>query len=485
MKYHKIVLNRGFIGREAELSLLQELASGEEASIAVIHGRRRVGKTELVEQALREHNILKFEGREGQNEDYQRGVFLKTLADYTEQALLKKISAPSWKEVLEQLVNAIDNKPLVVFLEEFQWLSNYKSGLISELKVVWDNHLRQIPGLLLVICGSSPSFMIREVVYSRSLHNRSMYEIALKPFSLKETQLFLGERFSKQVVLDTYLTFGGVAEYLKYVRKANALIPAIAKNSFLPNSFFLREKSKIFLSALANKPHYELITDLLAKKRFLTRAQIAENLDISPGGNLSKTLKDLEMISLIESYAPLTAPNNSNNLRYRICDFYLQFYFRFIQPRQSEIEREAFIDSPNNAFKLNDYEQYLGFIFEKWGYRNSPLLAKILGFSAINYTSGAYFKRSTSKDNTSSQSGWQIDLAFKRADRVWTLCEFKHTASPIDVGEAKKIVEKFSKVQIKPKESIQRVLISLAGVSEAVKIGGYFDTILELEDIFI
>ena len=101
----------------------------------------------------------------------------------------------SWREVLGALADFVEDRQCVVFLEEFQWLCSYETDLIAELKVIWDNRLRHNPGLLLILCGSSPSFMIKEVVYSKALHNRSLYEIALKPLSLTETKAFLGLPF--------------------------------------------------------------------------------------------------------------------------------------------------------------------------------------------------------------------------------------------------------------------------------------------------
>ena len=238
----------------------------------------------------------------------------------------------------------------------------------------------------------------------------------------------------------------------------------------------------MFVSALSENAHYEEIVDFLATVKNATRSEIADALTVKGGGNLSQLLKDLELCSLIESYTPFDASSNSANIRYQISDNYLQFYFRFIRPQEKKISSGDFRDNPHLGLNLGAFEQYLGFAFERWCRTEARQIAQILGFAGIQYTSGAYFRRSTKKTPAPSP-GFQIDLIFQRADRVYTLCELKHTTRLVDVQTAKTAIDRFHHAKLNPRYATQRVLISTSGATEEVRNGGYFDRIITLEEL--
>ena len=208
MKTMQIEENPTFIGRRYELERLRETGDCAEASILVVYGRRRVGKTELLEQAYRERNVLKFEGFEGQGQAEQIQAVLWQLAEYANDPLVRKLSLATWAEVFQVIGKYVSTGTWTLYLEELQWLANYDHKLIAELKFVWDNQLRRNRNLLLVLCGSSPSFMINSVLHSKALYNRSQHELRLRPFSLQETRSFLGGQRSVQEVMDAYLSVG-------------------------------------------------------------------------------------------------------------------------------------------------------------------------------------------------------------------------------------------------------------------------------------
>lgn len=482
MRSYVVKKNPDFVGREQERDKLLTLADGNAAAIVVVHGRRRAGKTELIEQTLGEQGLLKFEGREDQPPELQRKIFLETLAFYCEEPPLASLNADSWRPILQLLADRTKAGKWTIFLEEFQWLCNYQSELISELKYIWDNSLRHNPNLLLILCGSSPSFMIRKVVHSKALHNRSQHEIALKPFSLAETGKFLGERFPDIEALNAHLAVGGIPEYLKYIRSEGATIPGLAKNSFLPESFFSTEKKRVFVSALADNRHYEEIVNLLAQIKFSTRDELIDRIGINSGGSISTVLSDLDACGFIRAYTPFDSPIASTNVRYQITDNYLQYYFRFIDTRLKEIANGSFRQSPTSALNMQTFEQWLGYALERLCQVESHQIARVLEFSGISYRSGQLFRRGSASARITSRS-YQIDLIFERADRVYTLCEIKHNRSPIDQEAAAAIVEKFEKAPLKKKYSRQRVLITTGGATTQVQRGGYFDKIIGLDEL--
>lgn len=481
MKTKEIIKNQYFTGRTYERELLLDIASKQtEACIIVVYGRRRVGKTELIEQTFADRQILKFEGIEGQNTQRQQATVLSELSKYAEEPLLAKITPDHWLDVFELIKPYVSTGPWTLYFEELQWLANYQTDFIADLKYAWDNFFKNNPQLILILCGSSPSFMIDKVLKSKALYNRSQHELPLKPFSLKETCDFLKNK-SLSEVMDAYLLVGGMPEYLKRAQTESSILLSIAQQSFTPGGFFTHEYERIFTSSLASNIHYQKIVEFLGLHHFASRLEIQKYLNINSGGTLSTLLLDLEESGLIQSYTPFDLSENSKLVRYVISDAYLQFFYKFIKPKIKAIEAGDFIHNPLSALNFSALEKWKGFAFERFCRAQHRSIAKILGFEAVRYQHGAYFKRSISN---LTQSGFQIDLIFARDDKVYTVCEIKYLNSPV----SKKVIAEFEKkIELldPPKNiSIHRVLITANGAEESLIKAHYFDRILTLEDFF-
>ncbi len=256
MRSKKVKWNKNFVGRTQELEQLSTISNSGEASIVAVYGRRRVGKTELLEQAFRERNILKFEGIEGLSQPEQMEHVMWQFSEYSNNALLAKVKIGSWTEFFKLISDVVKNGIWTLYFEEVQWLADYKDKFISELKYFWDNHFRHNRKLILVLCGSSPSFMVNNVLHSKALYNRSLYEISLKEFSLGETKQFLKKRSGREI-MDAYLSVGGIPEYLKWINQDTSVFLSLCKNSFTAGSFFSHEYKRIFISSMAKKKNYK------------------------------------------------------------------------------------------------------------------------------------------------------------------------------------------------------------------------------------
>lgn len=264
MKYYVIEINKEFIDREYEISRLGMINNSLGPHIIIVYGRRRVGKTELLEQVFRNRQLLKFEGRDKISPAQQMRFVMQQLAQYAEQPLLAQVEVASWVDVLIHIAEAAKNGVCTLYFEEVQWLANYEDDFISALKYVWDNFMRHNKQLILILCGSSPSFMINHVVKSSALYNRSQNELPLREFNLIEAKSML-HKFSDSEVLDAYLTVGGMPEYLKRICYDNSIYINLARESFLPGAFFLHEHERIFTSSLANNKNYKKSIEFLAR----------------------------------------------------------------------------------------------------------------------------------------------------------------------------------------------------------------------------
>ena len=182
----------------------------------------------------------------------------------------------------------------------------------------------------------------------------------------------------------------------------------------------------------------------------------------------------------IDRIIPLGSKETTTLCLYSIKDSYLQFYFKFIKPLKNKIDNNQFKESPILALTMDTYRKWLGFAFERWCRRMSHLIAKKIGFSAIQYQSGSYFKRANIENSSTS---FQIDLLYKRADRVLTLCEVKYTSAPVGVSVIKEVENKIELLGTKKTLSIYKILISANGADNSLKNRAYFDQILTLDDL--
>ncbi len=479
-KKEQLNKNIQFVGRKEEMKTLLESTKTGNAAIFVIYGRRRIGKTELIEHTLHNRNLLKLEGVEDGDTQAQMVRVLYQLSKGLNDKDITHMRFNTWLELFDFIASKISVGKWTLYLEEVQWLANYKNELISDLKYVWDNTLRHNPDLLLVLCGSSPSFMQNQVVHSKALYNRSIYELNLGEFSLIEAQELLGDR-SHREIMDAYLTVGGIPEYLKRIKRHSSLQIGICEESFKKDSYFSNEKKRIFISSFASNVHYPEIVDYLSQVKFASKKEIEKVLHTKGGGNLTNVLRDLEMCGFIERYHPYQANANSNLVRYCIADSYLRFYFKFISPLSERIQQGDYNRAPLHALNKESYQKWLGLSFERFCRKHSQIIASIIGFSAVRYKSGAFFDRSTIKE----QVGYQIDLIFDRADHVLTICEIKYTQSKTETEVIEEFEKKLSLFPDSRKKTIEKVLITASGATDALLDRAYFDRIITLDDIFI
>jgi uncharacterized protein len=472
-----------FVGRKVPLQRLREIAAQQESAIVIVYGRRRVGKTALIEYAYGNRNPLKIEGIEGQDEPYQIQSALEQIARFTgdrAHALIRTETPggkPSWRYVFELLHSIVEEGVWTLYFEELQWLAAYQDTFAAELKYYWDNFFRHNPQLLIVLCGSSPSFMINHVVKSKALYNRSQHEIPLPEFTVAEAAEFLRIE-SPLRVMDAYLAVGGIPEYLRYLRRGPSVYKALCDHSFRSGSFFSHEWGRIFVSSFSKDPAYKRTVEFLGKRKFATREEILKSVGLSPGGAASEILSDLELCGFIERYAPYNAKPGSRLVRYAISDYYLQYYSKFIQPVLDEIRNGDYDDDPTEGLNLVDLRRWQGYAFERFCRKSHRQIAKALGFSAVKYRHGPFFNRSTDR----ADPGYQIDLVFDRADKTLTLCEIKFTEAPASVAVGREFQTKLQLFDPDRTRRIESVLISAAGATDELRDGGYFDRILRLED---
>lgn len=479
MESKLIINNQEFIGRQHEHQILIGASDRGKATLVIVYGRRRVGKTEMIEQAYQSRNILKFEGIHNKTQQEQINNVLWQLSEYAGRPMIAKLNMTTWKEVFKLLYELTANERWTLYFEEVQWLANHEDEFVADLKYAWDNFFKNNKDLIIVLCGSSPSFIINRIIKSKALYNRSQIEIPLSEFTLFEAKMFL-KNYCDREVMNAYLLVGGIPEYLDWLKQDTSIFTSLCRHAFLPGGNLIIEHEKIFISSFSEKAHYKDIIKYLAKNKFATRQEILKHLKLQSSGTISEILEDLEICGFIEKYAPYNLNSDSRLSRYCIGDAYLQFYYKFIQPQQKSIQRGDYKDDPASAINQDTLNKWLGFSFERFCRKNHRLIARILGFHAVKYKSGAFYNKSTEK----SDPGYQFDLIFDRNDHVLTLCEIKYLNKKVGTNVIAEMESKIERLNPSNKKTIHRVLICNEGAEEALIARHYFDKVITLEDLF-
>lgn len=466
-----------FFGRRTELKQLQDLINSRESQIAVVYGRRRIGKTRLVREACRSRTVFSFEGLENQSKPQQIINFLFQIEQQTGVALAGKSQVRTWSDAFAKLLPFVRRSPngTVIFLDEFQWMANYRSQLVSELKMLWEQYFSKISGCKLVVCGSIASFLVKKVIQSKALYGRVNLEIHLEELKLSEAHEFLPHH-SKEDVLFAYLIFGGVPKYLELLRPTESVPQAIQRLFFEKNASLTREYKTIFTSHFGTDSVYEEIIKELKNKYYgLTRDELTSRTAAKGGGQLSHQLYDLEMAGFLKSYVPFNKTRTSKIRKYKLVDSYTSFFLNFVEPKVNFNTSTNFL---NHIFPRPAFRSWLGHSFENVCLVHSKEIAKHLGFSGIEYSVGPYFTRERS--NTQHE----LDLVYDRADRVLTVCELKYQDTPLGIGTAKKLQEKIiSNLELHGK-TIQRVIVSNARGSKELERSSLIQEVVSVYDLF-
>ncbi|MBI4604601.1 MAG: AAA family ATPase, partial [Planctomycetes bacterium] len=192
-----------FLGRAAELALLREKYRSPRSELVVIYGRRRIGKSRLVQHFSRDKPSLQFEGLEGERTPAQVKHFVQTLRRQVQDPLLDAASIQSWDQAftfLSERVLPRHEEKLVLFLDELPWMAAGRKKLVSLIKYFWDNHWKQ-RNVLLILCGSISSFMVDQVILSNALYGRASLEICLRGLAPGEAKLLFRRKRSKDEIL--------------------------------------------------------------------------------------------------------------------------------------------------------------------------------------------------------------------------------------------------------------------------------------------
>ena len=456
-----------FFGRAVELELLERAYASARSKLVVLHGRRRIGKSRLVQHFARGRPALLFEALEGERTPEQLEHFIATLRRQSRDPLLDSARFRTWDDAftfLTERVLAGQRSKLILFFDEFPWMAAGRRKLVSLLKYFWDNHWRDV-NILLVVCGSISSFMVDRVVRSRALYGRISLEICLRGLPPREAELMFHGRRSKEEVLRYLLIFGGVPRYLEEIQLNRSFHQNVNRLCFTPEALMVSEFEKIFYSQFREHGTYLRIVKLL-RERPLPLGEIARKLRVSSGGGLKRYLTNLVRAEILGEHQSFGKSLRSKDTRYRLEDEYLVFYFKYIAPNLKTIVVAGHTDKLFERLCGPSFTPWLGLAFERFCLKHAQRLAEAMGFANQVLEAGPLFEPGA--------GGFQVDLLFRRADRVITLCEVKYHDGPVETSIIPQVQRKCGLLPQRRGITVERALISVHGPTAALRDTEYF-----------
>ncbi|MFH5834729.1 ATP-binding protein [Proteiniclasticum sp. C24MP] len=321
-----------FVGRKEELDLLEDQYKSSDFHFTVIYGRRRIGKTELIRQYIRDKNAVYYMATETSGEKNLE-MLSKLVLEYSGTEF--RFNGFSDFEALFDYLTEISKKERLVFvLDEFPYLAAAYPGISSLIQKYCDHNWRNTR-LHLILCGSSMSFMENQVLGMKSpLYGRRTMQIRLKAFSFFETETFLAPMKKEDIAL-LHCATGGVAEYLSYVDKRKTLDENLTALFFTTSGRMYEEPVSFLKQELREPGAYNAILEVIAGGARKNN-EIATKVQKSTGA-INNYLDNLIELGILLKEKPIGEMTSRKTI-YRISDGSFRFWYRYVFQNRSAIE---------------------------------------------------------------------------------------------------------------------------------------------------
>jgi len=471
------------IGREPEVQKLERILKKNKSSFLAVTGRRRIGKTYIIDKFFQKSMCFRLTGIQDGSTEEQLANFAIKLMEFSQTPTL---SVPkNWQEGFFQLkiyLSKLDKRSKkVIFIDELPWVSTARSGFLQLLAHLWNDYLSKEKHFVLVVCGSSSSWLARKIVNDKGgLHNRLTDLINLQPFNISETKAFLKSlniKLSHQEISKLYMTFGGVPFYLEQIRKGESAGVAIERICFAKEGVLKNEYDNLYKALFKNAANHESVILALSKKPMgLTREEIIAKSKIKAGGIYTRTMEDLLLSGFITEFIPFG--KKKRGAMYRLNDEFSIFYHRFMKTNKKYIKGMWAQISASQVYKI-----WTGYAFETLCFNHISEIKKAMGIS------GVYTETSSLRvEGSGAEKGFQVDLIISRKDDVINLCEIKYYAASfiIDKKYATELVNRRQRFieHTGTKKQVFNTFISNYGIIENEYAHEIVDAEIVLDQLF-
>ena len=435
-----------FIGRTSELATLNaELEHG--SGFVVIYGRRRVGKTTLIKEFIKDKRAFYFLATtESEAQSMKR--FAGVLSRTTKNPMLSKVTFTDWLDLFQVVADDHPDEKKVLVIDEFPYLVKTNPDFPSILQNAWDEVLKD-HNVMLVLCGSLISMMKKHALaYDSPLYGRRTAQIRLMP--LQFTDVYAAQNLSFEQAVEQYAITGGVPKYMEFFQTDEPLVEQI-RRVVLSKNGFLYEEPDFLLNEEVQTPinYFSVLKAISDGNHKLSKIGMTMEQDTSAITPYLKTLIDL---GFVIKNVPITEknPERSRKSLYYVSDNFIRFWFRYVYPFKGELEldnQQIVLDEMSKDFK----QKFVAFAYESIC-RN--IFAELCHKGQIDFAPsriGSYWRNDNEGDT-------EIDVAaVDNQHKRLFLGECKCHTKPVDVaiysalqekGQSKELTAAFSGYKI-------------------------------------
>lgn len=482
---------QNLIGRKDEIQRLDECMQETGAQLIILYGRRRIGKTYLINEYFDGRFDFKITGSYKEKRDVQLYNFAEELSNHTGESVPTPKDWSSAFQLLRRYLSALQQSPAfsdgnvsydkgnaktskcVIFFDELPWLNTQNSGFLKAFEHFWNDFGCAMHNLVCIVCGSATSWMTKNIAENKGgLFERQTCSIFLTPFTLAQTEEYLKTRridWSRYDIAECYMIMGGIPYYLSLLNPSRSLSDNIDNLFFRKRSELWNEFQQLYRTLFTSSDQYIKIVEALSTKRIgLTRNEILEKTGLPDNGSLSQKLHDLISSDFVRVSAQF---GKKNDVYYQLRDYYTWFYFRFIHNHHG-LDEHFWSHSIGSPSKY----AWAGLTYEQVCKDHITQIKQKIGISAVLTEESSWI----SKD-----PGAQIDLLIDRRDHVINLCEIKYTENEytIDKDFDLSLRTKREALRMYTRKTIQLILITTYGMKQN-KYSSIISGEVVLDDLF-
>lgn len=471
------------IGRSAEWLRLEECMSEKTAQLVIVYGRRRVGKTFLINEFFDQEFTFKLTGAYNKPKEFQLRNFI---AEFNRRTGMEREIPCDWVQAFEYLREYLGDRKTsgrkIVFFDEMPWLDTANSRFFDAFEFFWNDWASSCSDIVFIVCGSATSWMTSNFNENKGgLFNRQTCRIYLEPFTLFETEQFLESRnisWSHFDIAEAYMIMGGIPYYLNLLKGRLSLSQNIDNIFFKKHGELWDEFDHLYKTLFSNsEAHIRVVQALSEKTGGLTRNELAERSGMHANGDLTKIIENLVSSGFVR--VSNFYKKKKKDALYQLADYYTAFYFRYIKDHYGKDEHYW-----SNAIDNPSRRAWTGIVFEQVCKDHIKQIKQKLGISGVLTEESVWYTRG---DEDLGIDGAQIDLVLERRDRVINLCEMKYSINEYIVDKAydsvlRNKIEAFRRMT-GSKKSLQLTMITTYGVKQN-KYSNLIQSQVTLDDLF-
>jgi len=472
-----------FYGREEDLADLMALWRKPTASLVTCRGRRRIGKSTLVEEFARRSKarFVEIAGaapRKGMTNEDQLKAFGQQLAAYVPGGTC---AVPrDWPFAFRMLDGVIGGEKTIVFLDEISWMGQYAPDFPGDLKTAWDTRLKKHPRLILVLCGSVSTWIRENILNNTAFVGRASENCLVRELPLDVCRQFwrgAANRVASREIFDVLSVTGGVPRYLEELDPSLTATENIRRMCFRAKSLLRDDFDQIFNSVFGDNAVVKNRILRALMSGHLTMSEIASAIGMERGGLITDHLDELKTAGFVAADDGLNPATGrpAKCTRYRISDNYTRFYLKYILPYAKMIDENAYRFGGLDA--LPGWDSIMGLQFENLVVNNLSALLSRLGLDRVLLKSAAPWRQLPTK----RRRGCQIDLLLQSEKSVFVV-EIKRK-NEIGVDIETEIAAKVKALALPRDVSVRTALVYDGHLSPTVETNGYIDVIIPAHDM--